>query len=590
MNKGSVPIPWGKIIWGFCLAAPALWIAILVCEYGVDIPYWDQWDGICPLFEKSEAGTLRLADFFALHSEHRIFFPRLVMYGLARITHWNIRGEMLVIWLLAVACACNYWQLTRVTGWTDSRLGRWLLVGLCLFLFTPLQYETWLMGIQVVFLLPLVCLSACFWLSQDSRPAIGFISTALLSTVATFCVASGQLCWLLTFPLLLFRGGEIAWRRQKGWWIGWLSIYAGNLLLYFTNYKKPSYHPNTLEFAIRPFDAVQYALAYLGSDFGFGTVFSTTAIAALAGALLLLLFAVCASYLIWQRHDRELISRALPWLMPPCFSLANAALTTLGRLGFGVGQALSSRYITFAVLLPMGLCFLVPLIYLHSRDHAGTPQGKIIVGMALTSIVTFLAMLHTFGSIISVEGWKELERTRLIGKTLVLFINIVDERAALGSYVHAIVDPLKERANLLDRLGYLRPPLVRSNRVREIADASSPGSAEFGEIEQKGTAENGQWGMSGWAILPESGRSADGILITYDDPKGDPVIFELGDMGVPRKDLAAARNQPAYALCGWVKYFDDKKLPDGATVLKVWAFDAEKCRAYRIKGQASLQR
>ena len=85
------------------LAAPLL-IGLLVFKNGVDFPVLDEWDGTAPLFEKMADGTLGVADFFAQHNEHRIFFPRLIFFTLGRLTHWNIRAELWVIWFLALVC------------------------------------------------------------------------------------------------------------------------------------------------------------------------------------------------------------------------------------------------------------------------------------------------------------------------------------------------------------------------------------------------------------------------------------------------------------------------------------------------------
>jgi hypothetical protein len=49
------------------------------------------------------AGTLGFADFFAQHNQHRILFPRLIFFGLGRLTHWNIRAELFVSWFLALS-------------------------------------------------------------------------------------------------------------------------------------------------------------------------------------------------------------------------------------------------------------------------------------------------------------------------------------------------------------------------------------------------------------------------------------------------------------------------------------------------------
>src|SRR5205823_6120927 len=64
-----------------------------------------------PLFEKMQDGTLGVADFFAQHNEHRIFFPRLIFFALGRLTHWNIRTELWVVWLLALVCLFSIRQM-----------------------------------------------------------------------------------------------------------------------------------------------------------------------------------------------------------------------------------------------------------------------------------------------------------------------------------------------------------------------------------------------------------------------------------------------------------------------------------------------
>ncbi|HZS38481.1 MAG TPA: hypothetical protein VFF06_16715, partial [Polyangia bacterium] len=61
---------------------PAIALAAFVWRFGVDVPYWDQWE-LVPLLKGAHDGTLRAADFFALHNEHRLVVPRLIMLGLA---------------------------------------------------------------------------------------------------------------------------------------------------------------------------------------------------------------------------------------------------------------------------------------------------------------------------------------------------------------------------------------------------------------------------------------------------------------------------------------------------------------------------
>jgi hypothetical protein len=64
-----------RVLQLLALVAPPIAIALLIDRYGVDVPITDQWNGMVPLFEELDAGTLDLGDFYAQHNEHRILFP-----------------------------------------------------------------------------------------------------------------------------------------------------------------------------------------------------------------------------------------------------------------------------------------------------------------------------------------------------------------------------------------------------------------------------------------------------------------------------------------------------------------------------------
>jgi len=121
MQLGSI----GRLARLLLIATPPLLIGFLIFRDGVDTPFWDEWDGTAPLFEKMAAGTLGFTDFFAQHNEHRILFPRLIFFGLGRLTHWNIRAELFVSWFLALICLFNIWQLSLgIPDWIPSSTRR----------------------------------------------------------------------------------------------------------------------------------------------------------------------------------------------------------------------------------------------------------------------------------------------------------------------------------------------------------------------------------------------------------------------------------------------------------------------------------
>ena len=61
-------------------------------QYSVNVVYLDQWSDIA-LLNHWYHGTITLGDLWASHSDHRIFFPNLVVIALAQFTRFNVVVE-----------------------------------------------------------------------------------------------------------------------------------------------------------------------------------------------------------------------------------------------------------------------------------------------------------------------------------------------------------------------------------------------------------------------------------------------------------------------------------------------------------------
>ena len=94
---------------------PAVVMGILIMTYSVNIPYWDQWNLMPQLFIKVSQNSLSWQDLIAQHNESRKLFPRLIFLGLAYLTNWDVRYEMLAIFLLACLISLNIYRLNRLT-------------------------------------------------------------------------------------------------------------------------------------------------------------------------------------------------------------------------------------------------------------------------------------------------------------------------------------------------------------------------------------------------------------------------------------------------------------------------------------------
>ncbi len=439
---------------------------LLIFRNGVDTPFWDEWDGTAPLFEKMSAGTLGFADFFAQHNEHRILCPRLIFFALGRLTHWNIRAELFVSWFLALICLFNIWQMTQRSGWKDSTRSFWILFSSSVLLFNPLNHDNFLWGFQIGFVLPLACATACIWVATYARHPLNFVFSIILCTICTFSIASGLTSWLLTTPLLMLAQARST--SSKKWWAIWILTFLLELMAYFWDYEKPRNHPSLWSPLSHPMPAIEFVLGFLGNPFTFGTNLPPLPLGVVMGGLLVVLLLICAVYLWNKRTDRNLLAEGLPWLMLAMVAVSSAVLTMIGRLGFGPAQVQASRYITFAVTLPIALLALVPMVRSH-WTRSFSARGQLI-----TKVASFLLLAHSSSCLPKLPSdlpiWPVIRQMRLYGKRLSRLSMLCLNRSA-GQRVFPYDGRVKSAANALNRIGYC-VPRAPIKSYRNVADPS----------------------------------------------------------------------------------------------------------------------
>lgn len=577
--------PFGSRAFAFMvLSIPALWLGYLVFSYGVNTPWGDQWNPNVSAFQARESGTLNLGHFFAFHNEHRHFFPQLLSFALATQTHWNIRAELFINWLLLCVCGFNIWRLAAATGWRNSRAAPWLLLGTNVLLFTPLQWENLLWGFQIGFFLPLATTTACLWLAVALRSPWNFVVTLVLCAFTTFCVASGFCAWVLTAPLLLVNGSPI--RMRKWLWALWCSAAVASVVIYFHGYARPPLHPSPVEALKHPVLAIQFVFAYVGQPFSNVVVVDADLLAQIVGAIFMVLVAQTARYVWRHRRDRVLLARALPWLALTGIAFVNAFLTMIGRVGFGSAAAHQSRYISFAITLPIGLIFLLALIAQHAAGRSVIWEKRApCLKLGATTLLTALLFMLMCGTVDCFRYWDAVQHTRLTGKSAILLSKLLDESETLRRYVHPSGPAIIPKIEMLERAGYLNPPRLRSKDIRDIASQSE--DASVGEFTKVLGASDGQIIAYGWGVLPHRGRTADSVLLTYDDAQGRPMIFARADVGERGKEVRDPFQYHRDNESGWSKAWNRRSLPPDAGRISAWVFDADECKAYKI-GEASV--
>jgi hypothetical protein len=421
---------------------PALWLTALVYCYGVNVPYWDEWDNSVVLHMKYMDGTLRLGDFFSYTNEHRPALPRLIDLIVEILTHGNRRAEMFVQIATAACMVYCIYRLARKTvpnyALPLTAIASWLV-------FSTVQYENWLWGEQLVLVLPVTLLWFGLALIYSERSYwFKVVAGAVIGLAAVYCFAAGFIIFLILAAVQLIHAREKRVNVLFGMLI-WVVAISCTARMY-TITTPPNHQPMFLSALwLAPGISAVYILLFFGAPFGSHAppIFDLLGI----GALLIVL-----SLVVLIRVRRE-FDRALPWLGALAFGGTMALLTMAGRLQFGIQQAMTSRYATFALLLPIGLMFLWAVTF---------PQWPRGIQRTVVVIGALLLVAQLYASVITVRDMKNTRMNREAALAELPYINVRDDQES-QRILHEIYpdrERLTEVANQYSAHGII-PPMVK---------------------------------------------------------------------------------------------------------------------------------
>jgi hypothetical protein len=558
----------------------SLFLARLISRYGVDIPYADEWLWT-PFLSKAHEHSLTVADFFEQHNEHRYFFPKLLLLILAPLTAGNTKGAMFFsLGLVGMTSAALWYLLNRTVPITASKK-LLLLTLLNLILFSPVQSENWMWGYQFVLFFSNLLLGAGICVSISRRSLrTKFVLCLAIAAVATFSFGGGILAWPLTFPLALALESSLGKRKIIVWLSAWLCAAGAAVALYFFHYTKPPEHP-PLFASSHPGDYFLYVTTFLGGHLSKADLTKSILVAAENGTLLLLLY---LGGLFWtiRSHDADFRKKMLPWLGLGGFAILNAFLAAATRIGFGVNQALDSRYTTFSLFISLSVIGMFA-VTTTTRLNSGANRpalGLKWIGIAwlLTACPTLLLISHLNACWWGIDSMQQSRISRLHGKAALLFANVLDAGPAYSRYLIANAAQTGPWANMANSLGFIHPPLLQSPELSKLDHR--PQTAGF--FESLTAKQEGTWKASGWAIIPKAFRPADAVLLAYEDPTLGTMAFAIAAPTSPLSYVVDALHDNRYEISGWSCDFARSKIPPGDHVITAWAFDVEKMVIYPL--------
>lgn len=553
-----------------------LLIVLLILRYAVAVPMLDDWEMV-PLVAHAHTGGLTFHDLFEQQQEARTFFPKLLFIVLAMGRHWDSRVEMMLSVLICCLTAAGLYRLgtkTGLAGWWGAIA---FLLGVLL-IFSPAQHELWLLASGFPSFVPALCVvwGLCVVRSEFSIAA-KFWLCAGLALFASFTLSNGLLVWGFTFPVLLITRNEPRWKR---WLLFWILATAACAAVYFWNYRGPHDLP---PFAPRKplLEYWCYLAAFLGSGLGGSGTENPLRVSIGVGTALLLGYGAGLAHFIFRCRDRDYCARVVPWIALGAYSIGSGCLAALGRIEWGVAQALESRYIAFSLYLAIAIIALAAL-YAREFLRPERPKQRLAVLAVVVLLFAGCLMLQILSATASLPFFAIRSAAARLGQSGVLFCLAFDTSSTIqaGNYPRPLF--VQENANVLDRLHLLRTPLVRVRELNKLRHAGAEEGPTSGWCDGLTTASNGARIAWGWAVLTARRRPADAVLLAYADLRGEWIAFALSDAVTQRPDVAATPGRREQLWSGWRAVFAPGATPAGAEI-SAWAVDAREAKLYRLK-------
>ena len=507
------------------------------------LPYWDGWTEID--FAANEGPAHTFDWLWRQFNQHRVLIPKLFLLAdlrWFRATQVSLLTANLVIQFLHLVLLG--WSMRKFGGWTGAlwRTG----VGLAAFcLFCPSQWPNFLLGFTGLccFLPPFfVTLSVVGLLLYRERTAAttgsdGAWKYLLLSVAAalcaTFSLSNGNLVW----PLLLLAAFVLRIRRTA------IAILVGvaavGIFAFFYNYTVYIKATSLVQSPGEVVALIKYVAVYFGSSW----VQNNIAAAELLGVAGFAVFLFVLSRL--PQYFRVNPAFCVQITVTLLFMLATGIVTAPGRLVFGIEQAFSGRYQSFALLYWACLFLLLLAIFLLKYGNRALLTGEI----ALLAIMSFAA-----GKADVPLGKARWQAFNVDAAAIALMTDVPDNSQLIWadshpSYVRGFVPYMRQEGLSVfsdPEASYLGEPL---------SAIFQPRSDCVGKIESTAVITNSllqSIRINGWAWDLGKQRPPSKIVVTTDG-----IISGLGVVGDrrPRQEVGNSRMTTNYT--GFTAYVRD---------------------------------
>lgn len=271
------------------------------------------------------------------------------------------------------------------------------------------------------------------------------------------------------------------------------------------------------------------------------------------------------------------------------YSLFSNIVTSLGRVGFGIEQSMSSRYIAYSVFFIIGSISLLILVLGEYK------QGKLfkykfnittfILGFLIS--ILFVFYFQSFNN--SISTIKHTRYERLYGKSCLMLMNVVKDEDCLEKKMTPEVENLKRIANKINGKGWFNFKIIPNEDLSNFLDLKDNQDEKYGFFDNVIKEENNKYIANGWAILPHRKEKSDVVILAYKNPDKSYQPFALAKVDTLREDVANNLKEANYLSSGWQLEFSKRdifdvsgdKIPESLE-LTAWSFDTNTGKTFQL--------
>jgi hypothetical protein len=528
-------------ILGFALPIAAyFW---LIHHYGVNTPYADEWYNIDLIRH-----GLTFSALWHQHAEHRVFVPNLIVFLLARTTHFNIvveeylSGVMLCVAIVVLVLADK--RSSPSTPWIYYCPVAFVLLSF-------VQGGSTLFGFQLSWYLAILAFAlALFLLDRTDLTKVVLAGAIATAVVGSFSAFEGLFIWPIGLVILYHR------RCARVIVLAWIASAAVTGAAYFHNY---NFVEGNSYWFTHPTVAIRFFFLAIGDVVGAQLPDPHAGNVAVL-VLGVVIFAVACWVIVSRGFRRSEPAGSSVGVALIGFGLLFVVTFTAGRVNFGLSLAGASQYTTFDLMIVTG-CYLALLN--PSRSQLKAARRTQLLARPILRMVMVGVMLLTivFGTINGLHGARALHYYQM---TL----------ADITANIHKAPDSLVEM-EVLQTPAWIRKEaqFAETDRLSLFATAAAATYRKEGLPPAFSILHTG-------IIAPANGAQLSGTValdaLSADDVPVTKVTFDLSGGSRTDELIGTARA----TCCGWVTRWKTTSVANGTYTLRSEAYIASGKHSY----------